>query len=285
MENNSEFLVTPMSQRVSLEPGQVYEGMIKIICPASATVDFNYKVGVSPYGVVGEDYSADLMSESNWTQIANWIKIEEPTGSIKPNETKEIKFTITVPKDAPGGAQHAALTVSQNDTGSNSNGLTVENVFEMASIIYASVAGETKHDAKILENEVPGFSANTPIVVSAKLDNHGNVYENASITIKAKNMLTGETILPTDENDGVYSEIVMPDTTRNATRSIEGLPMLGLVKIEQTVIYNGESSEVVKDVLICPIWFMFLVFATIGAIIFTIVQIIRKHRKAKRVEE
>ena len=94
MENNSEFLVTPMSQRVSLEPGQVYEGMIKIICPASATVDFNYKVGVSPYGVVGEDYSADLMSESNWTQIANWIKIEEPTGSIKPNETKEIGFTV-----------------------------------------------------------------------------------------------------------------------------------------------------------------------------------------------
>ena len=74
------FTVLPMSQRFVLDPGETYTGKITIVNPADATEDFSYKVGVSPYGVVGENYEADLTTDSDYSAIAKWIEIAEPTG-------------------------------------------------------------------------------------------------------------------------------------------------------------------------------------------------------------
>ncbi len=275
------FMVTPMSQRVSLNPGEVYEGSITIVNPADASEDFNYKVSVSPYGVAGRDYSADFTTISGITQIANWITIDEPTGVIKPNGSKKITFKITVPESAPAGGQYASIMVSSDDNSSTENGVAVKNVFEMASLIYADVAGETVHDGQILENNVPGFSTTVPITVSALLNNKGNIHEDATFAISVTNVFTGESILPTEDNDGRYSEIIIPDTERYISREISNLPLVGVVKVNQSIYYNGDVSTVVKDVFICPIWFLLLVVATIGAIIAVVIKIIKKNRNKK----
>ena len=144
-ENNNYFTVTPMSQRVSLKPGEVYNGSITVINPVNSETDFNYKVEVTPYSVVGEDYAADLATKSNYNMMVDWIKIEEPTGTLKPNNSKEIKYSITVPKDAPGGGQYATIAVSQDQSASSKDsGVAVSNVFEMASLLRWLVKLNTK---------------------------------------------------------------------------------------------------------------------------------------------
>ena len=278
------FTVLPMSQRFSLSAGKTEKGTIKIVNPADATEDFSYKIGVSPYGVSGEDYEADLVTDSNHTMIAKWIKISEPTGKIKPNETKEIEFTIEVPADAPAGGQYAAITVSSNNEAKQSSGVAVQNVFEMASIVYATVAGETKHEGEVLENNIPGFVANPPVTLSALIENKGNVHTDATFVITVSDFFSGRVILPTEEDKGEYSEIIMPDTTRRVEREVSNLPSLGAVKISQTIYYNGVANTKENVVIICPIWFLILVIATIAAIIATIVRIIVKHKKHKRVD-
>ena len=97
--------------------------------------------------------------------------------------------------------------------------------------------------------------------------------------ISVSDAFTGRVILPTEEDDGQYSEIVMPETTRKVERNVSNLPAVGVVRVKQTIYYNGEVSEETKDILICPIWFMALVAVTVIAIIATIVAIIRKHTK------
>ena len=284
MDSNM-FTILPMSQRFSLKPGETYEGSITVVNPVDATEDFAYKASIVPYGVSGEDYQADLITDSNHTMIAKWIKIEEPTGKVKPNESKKVNFKITVPKDAPAGGQYAAITVTSNNDANGGDGVTVQNVFEMASIIYGTVAGETRHEGEVEENTIPGFVVNTPVKLTAKITNSGNVHADATFIISVSDFFTGRVILPTEENDGEYNEIIMPDTTRVAEREVNDLPALGVVKINQTIYYNGKVSTVEKNVIICPIWFMLLVFATIGAIIWTIIHLIRKHRKNKnRIE-
>ena len=99
--------------------------------------------------------------------------------------------------------------------------------------------------------------------------------------LKVTDFFTGNVIFPTGEETGEFSEIVMPETTYLATRNISNLPALGVVKVSQTVYYRGESSTTEKEVIICPIWFMLLVAATIAAIIAFIVSRVRKHRKKK----
>ncbi len=283
MEENTKnvFTLMPMSQTISLKPGEVYNGSVKIFNPSYATEDFEYKAEVTPYGVIGNDYTADLLSESDRTAISKWIKIEEPTGTIKPDESKEVKFTITVPENAPAGGQYATIEISSNKEDSNSDGVSIQNVFGMASIIYADIDGETVHEGKILENNVPSFVLNNPVTISALLNNNGNVHETATFTVTVSDVFTGRVILPTDENTGVYSEYIMPETTRFTEREVSDLPALGIVKINQTINYNGEVSTVEKNVFICPIWFLILIILTLAAIITSIVLLIKRHRRKK----
>ncbi|MDO5451829.1 MAG: hypothetical protein Q4F56_01950 [Candidatus Saccharibacteria bacterium] len=286
MENSDNmFTVMPMNQRFTLEPGQVYEGTIKVVNPADAKGDFKYKATVTPYGVMGSDYQADLATITNQSAIVDWITIENPTGSVKPNGYEDIKFKITVPADAAGGGQYATIAISSDAKTEASDEVTVNNVFEMASIIYANVNGEIKHEGEIKDNYVPGFVTTAPVTVSATFTNTGNVHEDATVIIKATNFFTGEVILPTEENEGEYSELIMPGTERVAYREIDNLPALGVVNVDQTVYYMGTVSTVSSNVIICPIWFLALVVLTIAALVTVVVRIVLKHKKKKALVE
>ena len=200
MEDNNEnmFTLMPMSQSINLKPGETYEGSITVVNPTDAKSDFAYKVSVTPYGVSGEDYTAILDPQyiTERTSMSKWIKIEEPTGKVKPNESKEVKFTIKVPENAAGGGQYATIAVTSDQEASGSDGVAVQNVFEMASIIYATIDGEIIHEGSILENNVPQFVTSAPITLSARIENKGNVHETATFTIEVSDFFTGNVILP-----------------------------------------------------------------------------------------
>ena len=76
----------------------------------------------------------------------------------------------------------------------------------------------------------------------------------------------------------------MPDTTRHIEREVSNLPSLGVVKISQTIYYNGVANTQEKTVIICPIWFLALVIATLAAIIAAVVRIVLKHKKNKKID-
>jgi len=280
--DNYAFTLTPMSQNIDLEPGQTYTGAITISNPADATSDFAYKVSVTPFGVIGKEYTIDLTTEYNRSMLTKWVTISEPTGTIKPNTSQKVEFTIKVPANAPAGGQYAALTVTSNNSSNQDDGLAVQNVFEMASVLYADIAGETVHQSQILENNIPGFSTGiSPIVLSALLENTGNVHEYATYTITVKDLFTGQIILPTNDNDGRYSEVIMPETTYYSQREINNLPVVGVINVSQTIRLNGEVSIKEGNIIICPIWFMLLIFVTFAAFVATTVLIIKRHRRRK----
>lgn len=283
MDTTNIFTVTPMSQNVKLEAGQVYNGSITVANPANATSDFHYKVEVSPYSVVGEEYSADLETISNRSQITNWIKVENPSGVLKPNETADIKFKITVPETAPAGGQYAALMVSSNNSNKASEGLTINNIFEMASLIYANVAGETVHDGEVSEITIPGFVTTLPIETSAVIVNRGNTHETAHIALEVKNIFSDTPIYPAPGEDDVLNEVIMPETTRLIKRNIEGISPLGIYQVKETVNYLGKNTTFSQTVVACPVWFMALLIVTITGVVITIVHSIRARRAKHRI--
>ena len=75
----------------------------------------------------------------------------------------------------------------------------------------------------------------------------------------------------------------MPETTRYITRNIDNLPPLGIVKVEQTIYYNNEVSTVVKDIILCPVWFIFLVVLVFMSIAGFIFAAARHHRRKKAI--
>lgn len=283
MDITNIFTVTPMSQNFELEAGQVYTGSITVANPANAANDFHYKVEVSPYSVIGEEYMADLATVSDRSQIVNWIEVDNPTGVLKPNETVKVNFKITVPETAMSGGQYAALMVSSANNEISGNGLTINNVFEMASIIYANVAGETIREGEVSEISMPGFVTQMPISVGAVIKNDGNSHETARIALEVKSFFSATPLYPAPGEDGILTEIIMPDTTRYITREIDGVSPLGIYEVKETINYLGKNTTFTQTVVSCPIWFMALVFVTVMAVVVAIVRSVRAHRIKHKV--
>ena len=279
MEGNF-FTLTPMTQRMSdLKPGQSYTGSITIINPINATSDFHYSVQIAPYSVSGEGYDADFSSSSDYTLLANWLTIDDPTGVITPNHTKTVHYTIKVPSNAPAGGQYAAIVVSKDPdaTTDEDSGVAIKDIHEIASLIYADVAGQTTRSGEILENNFPTFVTSAPITLSAMLTNTGNIHITATIAVEATDAFTGEVIVGPSKENYQYAELIMPETTRYATRNIsENLPQLGIVHVSQTIQYNGQTSVTEHDVIICPVWFLILICFIFFLLILSIFHLFHK---------
>ena len=281
--DNSVFTVTPMNNSVSLDAGDIYEGDITVANPANSTKDFYYKVEISSYGVIGEEYAADFLTESERSQIAKWITIDNPTGVIKPNDYVKVHYKVTVPESAPAGGQYAAFLVSSNLDANPDNSVLVSNVFEMASILYAKINGELIHQGELIDVSVPGFVVSPPIITSATLKNEGNIHEVARLGLEVRSYFSQANVYPKDDDTGMVDEVILPGTTRIVTRNIDGLSALGIYDVIQTVSYMGESKSVHQTVVICPIWFMALLLVTFAAIIVSIVFSIKRHKKKRIV--
>lgn len=274
------FLVYPMAQKISLKAGEVYRGSLNVAVPAAETDDFSFEISLHPYGVSGDKYDADIETVSDANQILDWIEFETKSGNLEPNDVQKINFTITVPADAPAGGQYAVIGVS-SVAPEGTNESAVKDVFEMGSVIYAEIEGETVHSGEIMDNTAPSFVATGAPTTTVTLTNEGNVHETAVVTLRVKNVLTGEEIKLSEEEVNSYEAIVMPKTTREIRRGLDGLPRLGIFEIQQDVGYLGQTSNFSVVMAICPIWFMVLVAALILTILGTIFGIIHKNHKKR----
>ena len=279
---SSAFTIFPMSQEMLLESGYVYEGSISISVPSDAEGDFHYEASVTPYSVLDSDYTADLTSVTNWSQIVNWITIDEPTGTLKPNESKTLTFKVNVPMDAPAGGQYATIAIRSKAPENANEGVRIGDSFEMASVVFASIKGNTLREGEVVENNIPAFVTNNNSAnVSALITNNGNVHETALIAISVKNSLSGEVIFPQGKNE-TFGEIIMPGTSRYISRNISNLPGIGIFEVTQNITYLGETSYNTSTMFLCPTWFIILFILTIGAVIGTLAGlIVRRKNKAK----
>lgn len=280
---SNKFAVSPMSQKIELKAGETYTGSITIANPKAATEDFHYQISLSPYSVIGENYTPDFTTMSDWSRIVDWMSIDSTEGALKPNETKEIHFTIQVPVDAPAGGQYAMIGVSSNNPVEGAENGVVQNVFEMASIVYASIDGTTVHEGEVLDNTVTGFVAVGKPITTATVTNHGNVHETLTTNLTVKNVFNGQVIMATDESEEKLETTIMPNSTRTITRELSNIPALGIFEVKQQLSYLGQTSEVSTVMVVCPIWFIALVIATICSIIGMIFY--GKHLKKKRANK
>ncbi|MBR3137996.1 hypothetical protein IKG41_01470 [Candidatus Saccharibacteria bacterium] len=277
-EASESLVFGPTSQRISLEPGETYRGSIYISNPAYSTEDAKYSLSVSPYGVSNENYDPVFDQKTTYTQIVDWITLDETEGSVKPNEKKDIGFTINVPYNAPAGGQYATI-MAQDVTyqGHNTSGdvLEITNITAIGSIIVADVAGETIEKGEILENSVPSFLFSSPLTTNARVKNHGNVHTDAEYVLQVWPLFSNEEICTNEEKPD--TDVVLPDTEKYHTQNCD-LPMIGIFRAKQTVKIFGETSITEQTVFVCPLWLLAII---IFAIVLIIMWLIMKSRSRK----
>ena len=281
----STLTVTPMDQRVILVPGESWSGSIKVSNPNDSEIDLDFSVEVGSFTHTQsdkDDYGAtDVTTTTASNEIMKWITLGVTSGTLAPNESEVVPFTIDVPADAPAGGQYATIIV-KNDTHNNqmaSGGVQIQSNVQIASIIYAQVTGDTKSEGQVLDNSVPGFLLSSPIIVSSMVENSGNVHGDAKYTLQVWPMGSDEEICTNEEDPSMA--IVLPNTKRYFTQTCDVAPV-GIYKVKQVVELFGQVSTVERTVVLCPIWLLFVIVAVVLLIIFYIVKKVRDSKKPKR---
>lgn len=257
MHGEASIGVLPGFQEVSLVPGEIYEGTFSILNPSSEPDGLvDYRITISPFSVNGEDYSTDFLSTSNYTQMTNWIEIDEPFGSLAPEELKEIHYKINVPDNALGSGQYAALIVRIEDPSVEKTGYTIISRNQVANIIYATIEGELERKGTIKENSIPLVFFDSPISAKSIVENTGNIHNIASYIIRVENFFSKEEVYSSSETPKINT--IVPETSLSTQTTWEDTPALGIFRVTQSVSYLDEVSTYSRVVFVCPLWFLIL---------------------------
>lgn len=273
---NSMMTISPPREKMILMPGEVYEGSIDITNSTNASRDLKYSVYIGSFNLRRDadgnaDYNdTDIDTITSYNQIMNWITLGKENGNVSPGTTDALPYTIKVPENAPAGGQYASIII-RNDTNKedeNDGNVAIQNVVEFAVGILAEVAGETREEGSIFENNIPSFLLSNSLEASSIVKNDGNVHTDAKYVLQVWPLFSDEEICTNEEEP--ETSMIMPETERYHAQSCN-LPSVGIFKAKQTVKIFGETSIVEKTIVVCPLWLLFIIIFIIALIIIWLV--------------
>ena len=270
------FSLSPMHQMITLTPGETYYGNFNVVNPGTSTNDFYYTLKVEPF-TTSNNGEISAKSNGDYTLMADWIEILSSEDWIAPNESKEIRFAIHVPEDAPAGGQYATIVVRSGEYRVNNSSVDLREIYESGHLIYADVAGETVRKGSIADVNVPGFLFSGNIAGTATIKNEGNVHSQATSTLQVFPLFSNEEVFTNEENP--KKGWIMPGNTTMSTLAWEGTPSIGIFHVIYNVEYEGVESKVDKMVIVCPLWLLFVIAVIIFLIIFKILSGKREKKK------
>lgn len=284
---DSIMTITPPTERMILTPGEEYKGSVTVSNSANATRDLKYSVRIGSFGLGKDengkvDYNnTDIDTITGYNQMMDWITLDKENGSVSPHNSDTISYTIKVPDNAPVGGQYASIVVRDNtkEDDEGSGNVAIQNVIEFAVGLFAEVTGETKDKGTILDNNIPAFLLNNQLTVSSLVKNEGNVHTDAEYILQVWPLFSDEEIYTNEEKP--ETSLIMPETERYHSKTIEDLPTVGIFRAKQTVKIFGETSIVEKIVIVCPLWLLFLILFVIIALIIWIVMKLKGGNKKK----
>lgn len=285
-KQSQSLTVSPPTQSIVLIPGESYSNSLRISNANSSTRDLKYSVHIGSFSENGskegkDDYgTVDHISVSNYNQIMDWISFDKEEGTVAPNTTDIVTYTINVPDNAPAGGQYATIII-RDETGSangeNNGNVAISSVYQFASIIYAEVAGETRQTGTVLDNSIPTFSFDSPFTVSSTVENSGNVHTDAKYTLQIWPLFSNEEIYTNEEEP--MTSLILPETKRYNVQMWDESPSIGIFKVKQIVEIFGETSTIEKIVILCPLWILLMVVFVVVAIIIWIIARYKANKK------
>lgn len=266
--------MTPAKLVFELKPGETVTETFQVQNTGSR--ELKYKLSVAPYSAIGEDYASDFATETKYTDIVKWATLSRKEGSIEPSSSDEVTVTIAVPEDVPAGGQYASILaqVVDDDKDGDNSGVTIKK--QLGLLVYASVDGETRKEASVVENKIAGFLFEPPISGTSVVENKGNVHLEATYTLQVYPFFSDEEVYTNEEHPDVRT--ILPETRRYNQVVWENAPQLGVFRVKQTVKVLDQESVTEKMVFLCPVWFLFIIILIVFCLVFWIISHFRERK-------
>lgn len=277
----------PSEQDLELTPGKTYEESIFVYSIGKASFDFS--VEASPYQTKDNTYEPDFFSETSYTKLSNWITFEEQNYHVEAGSSAEVKFRITVPADAPGGGQYAALLIKLGDADADVDGVGI--VSQLAATIHGHIKGNNvRRSGTMTSHRFPTIILGSPFTITSSFENTGNIDYRVVESWTIRDFFTNrEYVGPGSTNEtgyvyGTLSAAVLPATERTIRQTWQDAPAIGIFRVDQTIAYLDETETYSRVVVVCPMWIVVLAGAfIIFGIIWLISHLIGRHKDRPQV--
>jgi hypothetical protein len=137
--------VSPVRLELSGNPGDNTVSTIKVINSTFASK--TYFTNVETFEAMDETGNPTFKVVK--TDLANWINVPDAI-TLGPNESKDIPFSVSIPKDAEPGGYFAAILLTENPPQQN-GGVQVALSSQVGTLVLFRVSGNIQEGVDILE--------------------------------------------------------------------------------------------------------------------------------------
>lgn len=230
------FQISPPVTELTLEPGTSSRGIMKVTNLTDAQMTLT--ISKQNFVAKGEEGEVELLDLGNpLYSLAPWFTPSRSSIDVPPKATKEVEYTIAVPKDAEPGGRYGSIifdTVPPK-LPSGQSGATVKQ--RLAGLIFLRIGGQAHEQISIASYKTAkNFYEYGPITFETRIKNDGNVHAKPTGEIVVKNMLGFKTAtIKLDEKN------VIPSATRKLNTELKRKLMFGHYTAELT-LHNGAKQ-------------------------------------------
>lgn len=267
-------LISPATQRLSLKNGQSYTGSMNV-SNRSDNKNMTIKMSVGTYTITDNNYSSpSYNSESKYSLMKDWIKLDKTSFVLKPGEDTNVKYTINTPVNPPSGMQYATILASlepeKADTG-------ISATAQVGMIVMATMADGKTVDKAIIQNEnIDGYQPTSPLKSTFSIKNEGNIGADVTYQMIVNSAINGKKVYESK----AASNSVYPETSRSFTINWDNVG-IGFYNVEQKITVNGRTHSIKKMVCTVPVWIILLIIIAIVALVGYFVVTYRMRQEAR----
>jgi hypothetical protein len=274
--------VSPVRTEIVLQPGssKTISVFIRNVTKQAAT----YRVIANDFIASNDESGTPALLLNGEANDKHGLKrymstVEKVT--VRPNEQKEVKVTITIPKGTPGGGYYGAVRFVPG--GENAEGTNVALSGSVASLVLVRVPGDVLEKMSLVSFDARKDGESKVLFTSAKgieatirFRNEGNVQEQPFGKVILKK---GNTTLATYEvNAGDQPGNVLPDSVRKFSVPLNKVGSFGKYTIEGNFGYGsaGQLLSAKSSFYVVPLWLVGVVVVLVLAAVAAFVALKRK---------
>lgn len=283
--------IGPPVLNLSGNPGQVVTANINI--RDIAATNLLVKSQINDFIANGEDGTPKILLGENETSafsFKSWLT-PLPQMTLKPQEVRTIKITITIPQNAAPGGYYGIIRFTGTPPELEGTGVSLSA--SLGSLVFLTVNGHAKEGMSIEEfvatkdGETAGsIFESAPVVFKERLKNSGNIHEKPTGLVTIKDMF-GNTIVTLGVNQPVKD--ILPDSTRNFLSSLDSSNignklLFGRYTAELSVQYGTDPKNQKTITSTITFWVIpyTLILAIVGGLVaafFTLRFLIRRYNR------
>jgi hypothetical protein len=266
-QNATHITVAPALVEEVINPGDQYSSSIQVTNSDSNAKQYTVSVQDISGLTAGGDpiFSPAQISDFG---VSTWVSIPQTTFTVPGNATKEVSFSIAVPKDAAPGGHYGAIFINYGAKRPTSNGAGVG--YQVGTLIELRIAGQDVEAASIKSFTTDkGFYEKPQVTFTTTVSDDGNVLLRPRGPISITNMFgaTVATLIMNNEDDAIF-----PSSSRTFSAVWNGDGMsFGKYDAIMSLTYGNDVQKTVTEMTSFWVIPIVPIVAVLGSIIFFII--------------